>query len=135
VTFTANKEIKVAICTACGKENYNEGGVLCPDCNRFGWNSTEADAVKVAENATLSPTTFDKASAQVVPRTTAAKLAYLSAGILAICSGISCLFWFGQNEPLMGLIALVSGLGGAIFLMVLAEISLNIAGLVELANK
>jgi hypothetical protein len=35
----------------------------------------------------------------------------------------------------MGLIALVSGLGGAIFLMVLAEISNNIAGLVELANK
>jgi hypothetical protein len=106
---------------------------LCNKADRG--DSTEAAGVKVAENATLSPTTFDKASAQVVPRTTAAKLAYLSAGILAICSGTSCLFWFGQNEPLIGLIALVSGLGGAIFLMVLAEISHNIAGLVELANK
>ena len=68
------------------------------------------------------------------PKTSAASLAYLSALIIAICSVISCLVLLAGNNGFVGFMVLVSGLGGAIFFMIMAEISHNVASLVRLAN-
>ena len=82
----------------------------------------------------MRPTTPNRASAPNGPNTGAATLAYLSALIIAICSVISCLVLLAGNNGFMGFMILVSGLGGAIFFMIMAEISHNVASLVRLAK-
>ena len=107
----------MANCSSCGvKVGFLEGiDGKCPEC--------------------FVTTTPNRASAPNAPKTGVATiLAYLSALIIAICSVISCLVLLAGNNGFVGFMVLVSGLGGAIFFMIMAEISHNVASLVRLAN-
>ncbi len=119
----------MANCSSCGvKIGFLEGiDGKCPECFHEAENS---------ENAKVQVTTTpNRASAPNAPKTGAATiLAYLSALIIAICSVISCLVLLAGNNGFVGFMVLVSGLGVAIFFMIMAEISHNVASLVRLAN-
>ena len=86
------------------------------------------------ESNVPKPAATDRISATNAPKTGAATLAYLSALIIAICSVISFFVLLADNNGFLGFMFLVSGLGGAIFFMIMAEISHNVASLVRLAK-
>ena len=122
-------------CKTCGKklgwlDGQDEHG-RCEDCNtgairpKVPPRSSENANTKIGASTTSAP---DE------PYTVATILAYLSALIIAICSVISCLVLLAGNNGFVGFMVLVSGLGGAIFFMIMAEISHNVASLVRLAN-
>ena len=86
------------------------------------------------ESNVPKPAATDRISATNAPNTGAATVAYSSAFIIAICSVISFFVLLVDNNGFLGFMILVSGLGGAIFFMIMAEISHNVASLVRLAN-
>ena len=86
------------------------------------------------ESNVPKPATTDRISAANAPNTGAATVAYSSAFIIAICSVISFFVLLVDNNGFLGFMVLVSGLGGAIFFMIMAEISHNVASLVRLAK-
>ena len=100
----------------------------CPTCSKADvWpvgHSNWTEQTSAAVNPT-EPNAPDKC---------AATLAFTWSFIIAICSVISCLVLLADNNRFMGLMILVSGLGGAIFFMIMAEISHNVASLVRQAN-
>ena len=86
------------------------------------------------ESNVPKPATTNRTSATNAPKTGAATVAYSSAFIIAICSVISFFVLLVDNNGFLGFMFLVSGLGGAIFFMIMAEISHNVASLGRLAN-
>jgi len=131
----------MAICPNCGKRNWSIGTDICRDCALIKAmpKKSAVTLTKEAEEAG-HPNWTEPTSAAVhstepnAPKTGAAILAYLSALIIAICSAISFFVLLENNNGFMGFMVLVSGLGGAIFFMIMAEISHNVASLVRLAK-
>ena len=116
----------MANCRGCGIELalLNRGRVgFCKKCGAAGMDNKKIEAIML--------TTETEPNA---PKIGAATLAYSSAFIIAICSVISFFVLLEDNNGFLGFMVLVSGLGGAIFFMIMAEISHNVASLVRLAN-
>ena len=127
----------MAKCITCGCDlSFFQGDEnrRCASCSKENAWPVGHPKWREPNGADISPTTPNRTSATNAPKTGAATLTYLSALIIAICSVISCLVLLAGNNGFMGFMILVSGLGGAIFFMIMAEISHNVASLVRLAN-
>ena len=128
----------MAKCIACGcglsffQGDQHRRCASCAEANRWPTGHSGGNELN---SATLSSDATEKYLTQVTPKTGAATLAYLSALIIAICSVISFFVLLEDNNGIVGFAVLVGGLGGAVFFMIMAEISHNVASLVRLANS
>mgnify|MGYP000167768806 CR=1 FL=1 len=135
----------MAECKECGKRNPNPFGDICPDClidSKLGRTKTgvsvdghlqnpKSDLSAKSANIENSRGSESTSSLAQPASTTFTSLARMTVFISLIASVILGLLLLNDDQGLLAIIVVVSGCFGAVLLGLLAEISTNIARLVN----